>query len=589
MRILGISCFFHDAAAVLIEDGLLISAAEEERFTRKKHDFNFPSNAINFCLKNSNLNHTDIDAVVFFEKPFLKFERILTTTVSSFPKTVKMFNQSMRTWLFDKIWIKSQIKEFLKINEDKIFFSDHHLSHAASSYYCSPFDAATIVTFDGVGEWATTTFGNATKNKINLDKEIRFPHSIGLLYSAFTAFLGFEVNEGEYKVMGMAPFGTPKYSDKIREVVHQFEDGSIWLNNKYFSFHNSTHQSYTRDFVKLFGKPREPELPFFTDQTGFPSYFGDPPKDMNEKIKFNQYYADIAASIQFVTEEIIIKMLKVLKNDSKSDNLCLSGGVALNSAVNGKIINETGFKDIFIQPAAGDSGGALGAAMYFWNAISSNSKRFQMDHVYWGEEYSQGYMKSILEKYGLRFKIYSENELLKNISEKIVNQKVIGWFQGRFEWGPRSLGNRSILADPRNSNMKDIVNTKIKFREPFRPFAPSVLSNHVNNYFDIPKSSTGQLEKFMLSVVPVKEKKFTEIAAVNHMGTARIQTVYQDSNPLYYGLIKFFFEMTGTPMLLNTSFNVRGEPIVNTPEDAIKTFLNSGIDTLVLGYFVVDK
>ena len=590
MRIIGISCYFHDAAAVLIEDGVLLAAAEEERFSRKKHDFRFPVNAIRFCMNQGGFSESDIDAVIFFEKPFLKFERILMTTVSSFPRTIKMFNQSMRTWLFDKMWIKSQIKDFMKIDEKKIFFSDHHLSHAASSYFCPPFEDSAVVTFDGVGEWATTTVGYGSGVNISVDKEIRFPHSIGLLYSAFTAFLGFEVNEGEYKVMGMAPFGKPKYIDKVREVVKQFDDGSFWLNSKYFSFHNSTNKSYTKKFEKLFGTPRQPEQPFFTEETGYPSYFGDPSTDMEKSIQNNQYYADVASSIQLVTEELILNLLRNVRKGSSSQNLCLAGGVALNSAVNGKILKEVGFKDIFIQPAAGDSGGALGAAMYLWHSEFSGSKRFVMNHAYWGADYTNQSIEESLNKSQLRYGYFiNEDELIDRVVDRILKQKVIGWFQGRFEWGPRALGNRSIIADPRRKEMKDVVNTKIKFREPFRPFAPSVLADNVHDYFDVSSSSSVMLEDFMLSVIPVKESRGNEISAVNHMGTARIQRVKEESNILYYNLIKKFFEVTGVPMLLNTSFNVRGEPIVNSPGDAINTFKKSGIDTLVLGNFIVDK
>ena len=590
MRIIGISCYFHDAAAVLIEDGVLLAAAEEERFSRKKHDFRFPVNAIRFCMNQGGFSESDIDAVIFFEKPFLKFERILMTTVSSFPRTIKMFNQSMRTWLFDKMWIKSQIKDFMKIDEKKIFFSDHHLSHAASSYFCSPFEDSAVVTFDGVGEWATTTVGYGSGSNISIDKEIRFPHSIGLLYSAFTAFLGFEVNEGEYKVMGMAPFGKPKYIDKVREVVKQFDDGSFWLNNKYFSFHNSTNKSYTKKFEKLFGTPRQPEQPFFTEETGYPSYFGDPANDMEKSIQNNQYYADVASSIQLVTEELILNLLRNVRKHSSSQNLCLAGGVALNSAVNGKIQKEVGFKNIFIQPAAGDSGGALGAAMYLWHSEFSGSNRFAMNHAYWGADYTNQLIEETLNKSQLRYGYFiNEDELIDRVVDRILNQKVIGWFQGRFEWGPRALGNRSIIADPRRKEMKDVVNTKIKFREPFRPFAPSVLADNVHDFFDVSSSSDVILEDFMLSVIPVKESKGNEISAVNHMGTARIQRVKEESNTLYYNLIKKFFEVTGIPMLLNTSFNIRGEPIVNSPGDAINTFKKSGIDTLVLGNFIVDK
>ena len=590
MKILGISCYYHDAAAALIEDGKLIAAAEEERFSRVKHDFSFPKNAIDFCLKRSGISGKDLDYVVFFEKPFMKFERLMKTTFWGFPSTYWLFAQSMRTWMFDKVWIKSEIQSYLEIPSSKVMFSEHHISHAASAYFCSPFEESAIVTFDGVGEWSTTTVGVGRKNDLKLTNETHFPHSIGLLYSSFTSFLGFEVNEGEYKVMGMAPYGRPIYTDKVWQVVTQYDDGSIWLDPSYFSFHKSTSRSYTKKFRKLFGSPRDPETQFFTKSTGFPSYFGTKPLNYSHLEEENQFYADIAASIQTVTEEIILNLVRAVHDQTKIPNLCLAGGVALNSVANGRIINETPFEDLYIQPAAGDGGGALGAALHFWHTGLNQRKRVVMDHVYWGADFDDNHIASALTASGFSAKQYTnDDELAQAAAERIASGKVIGWFQGRAEWGPRALGNRSILADPRKSEMKDIVNTKIKFREPFRPFAPSVLHNHTDEFFKISTKTSGYLERFMLSVVPVREKHGDLIPAVNHMGTARIQTVYESTNSKYSALISKFYEITGIPMVLNTSFNVRGEPVVNSPEDSLNTFKNSGLDSLVIGRYIIDK
>ena len=469
-------------------------------------------------------------------------------------------------------------------------FSEHHISHAASAYFCSPFEESSIVTFDGVGEWSTTTVGVGRKNDLKLTNETHFPLSIGLLYSSFTSFLGFEVNEGEYKVMGMAPYGKPIYTDKVWQVVNQYDDGSIWLDPSYFSFHKSTSRSYTNKFSKLFGSPRDPETQFFTKSTGFPSYFGTKPSNYSHLVEENQFYADIAASIQTVTEEIILNLVRAVHDQTKIPNLCLAGGVALNSVANGRIINETPFEDLYIQPAAGDGGGALGAALHFWHTGLNQPKRVVMDHVYWGADFDDNHIASAITTSGFSAKQYNnDDELAQAAAERIASGKVIGWFQGRAEWGPRALGNRSILADPRKSGMKDIVNTKIKFREPFRPFAPSVLHNHTDEFFKISAKSSGYLERFMLSVVPVREKHGDLIPAVNHMGTARIQTVYESTNSKYSALISKFYEITGIPMVLNTSFNVRGEPVVNSPEDSLNTFKNSGLDSLVIGRYIIDK
>lgn len=590
MRILGISCYFHDSAAVLIEDGLLIAAAEEERFTRKKHDFEFPYNAIRYCLSEQNLTGTDLDYVVFFEKPFNKFDRLMKTSLQGFPKTYRMFVQSMKTWLLDKLWIKSLIAKELNIDSKRIMFSEHHLSHSASSYFCSPFEESAILTFDGVGEWSTTTMGTGKGTNISTTHEIRFPHSIGLLYSAFTAFLGFEVNEGEYKVMGMAPYGTPKYLDKIWKIVKQDGNGSFWIDQKYFAFHYSTNRSYTDAFIGLFGDPRDPEVPFFTKTSDYPIYYGERPRNFEEMCEYNQYYADIASSIQQVTEDLILSMAKELHRETGLTKLCLAGGVALNSVANARILQETPFEEIYIQPSAGDGGGALGAALVAWHGMLSNSKRFEMSHAYWGQSYNTEQCEQALEKYGLSGELLCDQQkLIDRTVEQLEIGKVIGWFQGRFEWGPRALGNRSILADPRSADMKDLVNTKIKFREPFRPFAPSVLADKSEEYFDLPCANKHMPTRFMLLVVPVKEEQQDSIPAVSHLGSARIQTVYNEDNPLYYKLIENFGYATGIPVLLNTSFNVRGEPIVNTPENAIDTFLDSGIDTLILGNHIINK
>ena len=590
MRILGISCYFHDAAAVLLVDGVLVAAVEEERYSRKKHDYDFPRNAINYCLEQGGITGKDLDYVVFFEKPFTKFERLMKTALQGFPKTYWMFVQSMRTWLLDKLWIKNLIRTELGVGADQVIFSDHHLSHAASAYFCSPFEESAVLTFDGVGEWSTTTMGVGKGNDLTLTDELRFPHSIGLLYSVFTAFLGFEVNEGEYKVMGMAAYGVPRYVDKVWELVKQGGDGAIWLDPRYFSFHYSTSRAYSRKFTDLFGEPRQPEAPFFTETSGYPTYYGEKPRNFQEMARYNQHYADIAASVQVVTEEMILSIARELHRKTGLKKLCMAGGVALNSVANGRILRETPFEDLYIQPSAGDGGAALGAALVAWHCALGNTQRLVMEHAYWGQAYGPDDLKTALESSGFKSTLIENDKKLVEVTvDQLAAGKVIGWFQGRFEWGPRALGNRSIIADPRRQETKDLVNTKIKFREPFRPFAPAVPLEATQEYFDLPEPERHMPARFMLLVVPVKENKQDEIQAVNHLGTARIQTVQREHNPLYYDLIKGFGEATGTPVLLNTSFNVRGEPIVNTPENALRTFGDSGIDTLVLGNHLVEK
>ena len=591
MKILGISCYFHDASAALIEDGVLLAAAEEERFTRIKHDYSFPTMAIDFCLKQAGVTSKEIDHVVFFEKPFSKFDRLLKTSLQGFPKTYWMFNQSMRTWLFDKLWIKSLITTELDIDKEKILFCEHHISHAASAYFCSPFEESAILTFDGVGEWATTTIGYGKGTHLEIENEMHFPHSIGLLYSAFTAFLGFEVNEGEYKVMGMAPYGSPKYVDEVRKIIKTNKDGSFWLDTSYLSFHYSTKNSFSKKFTRLFGEPRDPDVPFFTQTSGYPEYFGKRPENYEELIKYNEYYADVAASIQLVTEETILSLAKEAHSRTGSKNLCLAGGVALNSVANGRILRETPIENLYIQPAAGDGGCSLGAALYAWHcALGNDNGRFVMEHAYWGESHDNESIQSALEEAGLEYQYVSDDETVIDMTVKrLIEGKVVGRMNGRFEWGPRALGNRSILADPRSSNMKDVVNTKIKFREPFRPFAPSVLIESADEYFDLSEYKSNLATQFMLLVAKVHESKVDQIPAVTHLGTARVQTVDRNQNPSYYRLIERFGEATGVPVLLNTSFNVRGEPIVSSPTDAIRTFNNSGIDTIVLGNYIIDK
>jgi carbamoyltransferase len=588
--VLGISCFFHDSAAALLKDGVLVAAAEEERFTRKKHDYGFPQRAIEYVLAAEGIESREVDYVAFFEKPFLKFERILMTSLQMFPWALPVFREGMVSWLLDKLWVSALITERLGVPRDRILFSEHHLSHAASTYLCSPFDEAAILTVDGVGEWATATYGVGRGSQIQLHRQIEFPHSLGLLYSAFTAFLGFEVNEGEYKVMGMAPYGEPRYLDKVKKLIRTSDDGSFALNMEYFSFHRSAEATYNRRFIDLFGEPRSPALHFFTESSGYPSYFGEPPANFKELARLNEHYADVAASIQRATEEVLLAMAHHLQRETGLNKLCLAGGVALNSVANGRILRETAFEEIFIQPSAGDGGGALGAALWAYNTALSQPRRFVLEHAYWGQRFSEGEVRDFLEQEGIAYEALSEEQVLDGTVESLLAGEVVGWFQDRFEWGPRALGHRSILADPRRADMKDIVNTKIKFREPYRPFAPSVLAERVGDYFDTPGIERQYPSRFMLMVAGVQPEKREVIPAVTHVdGTGRLQTVLRDTNPLYYDLIARFGQATGVPVILNTSFNLRGEPIVTTPREAYSTFSRSGMDTLVMGNCLVRK
>ncbi len=591
MQILGISCYYHDAAAALLRDGQLVAAAEEERFSRIKHDFDFPANAIRFCLERGKVDARELDYVVFFEKPFRKLDRILASVLQTYPQSWKVFRESMIGWMLDKLWVASTLQAEIGVEREKILFSDHHLSHAASAFFCSPFQEAAILTVDGVGEWLTAACGAGRDTHIQLTKQIEFPHSLGLLYSTFTAFLGFEVNEGEYKVMGMAPYGTPRYMDKVWKLVQQNSDGSFALNMDYFCFHHSTDKMFNRRFVELFGEPRPVNMPFFTESTGYPRYFGEKPSDYLAQCRVNEHYADVAASIQRVTEDLLIGMARNLQMETGLKKLCIAGGVGLNSVANTRVLRESGFDELYVQPAAGDSGGALGAALWAYHSALGNPRSFSMEHAFWGQEYGAAPIKEFLGRENIDHTEFSQtDEMLSRVAEHLMNGKVVGWYQGRFEWGPRALGNRSILADPRNPAMKDIVNAKIKFREPYRPFAPSVAAECATKYFHLGSAASQYPVRYMLYVVPVEEAQKETLPAITHVdGTARVQTVFREHNPLYYGLIERFGQATGVPVVLNTSFNLRGEPIVTTPENAFSTFSRSEMDCLVLGHCLIEK
>lgn len=600
MYILGVSCYYHDSAAVLLHDGQLVAAAEEERFTRLKHDNGYPSRAIDFCLRQAGITAHDVDYVVFYEKPLVKFERILMTTLGAFPRSYPVFRESMIAWFNEKLWVKARLRTSIDIPPERVLFVEHHLSHAASALFASPFEDAAVLTIDGVGEWTTATIGRGTaawpqpdgsikgENKIDLTHEVRFPHSLGLLYSAFTAWLAFQVNEGEYKVMGMAPYGTPRYLDRVYKLIDIADDGSFRLNMDYFSFHYSTHSTYNQRFVDLFGEPRKKESEFYTTTT-HPRK--DHPQWSDAIAAQNQHYADVAASIQAVTEELMLKMARHAHAVTGSKNLVMAGGVALNSVANGRIIKETPFENVYIQPAAGDSGGALGAALYAYHVLLNKPREFVMEHAYWGQEYSIDEMKAAIEAQGFAYeRIEDDEKLLDQVVDRLTQSKVVSWFRGRFEWGPRALGHRSILADPRRVEMKEVVNTKIKFREPFRPFAPVVLEERTQEYFDIPSPEKYYPARYMLLVTRIPEAKRDDIQAVCHVGgTGRLQTIRREWNPAYYRVVEKFGEATGVPVLLNTSYNLRGEPIVTTPQNALNTFAKSDIDALVMGPYLVKK
>jgi carbamoyltransferase len=575
----------------LLRDGVLVAAAEEERFTRKKHDYGFPAQAIQFCLDGGKLTAADLDWVVFFEKPLVKFDRILTTALATYPRSLRMFREAMTGWFGDKLWVKSTIAKTLGIDPGRILFSEHHLSHGASSFFCSPFEEAAILTVDGVGEWATASTGVGKGTSLRLDRELHFPHSLGLLYSAFTAFLGFEVNEGEYKVMGMAAYGRRRYVDEVRRLVRVYDDGSFALDLDYFAFEYSTRRAFTHRFLTLFGAPRDPQAPFFTASAA-PGTEERRLADADPHLaESNQRYADIAASVQAVTEEILLRMARDLHQRTGLRQLCLAGGVALNGVANGRLLRETPFEELYVQPSAGDGGGALGAALWAHHVLLGQPRRFVMEHAAWGREHTTGEVLQFLRESGIPYEAYDDDDaLIDRVVDSLASGQVVGWSRGRFEWGPRALGQRSILADPRRQEMKDVVNTKIKFREPYRPFAPSTLVERVPDFFELPDPERQYPARFMLLVVDVKEAQRAVIPAVTHVdGSARVQAVLPDVTPDYYRLIERFHQATGVPVLLNTSFNLRGEPIVNTPREAFATFRRSDLDMLVLDRVVVSK
>ena len=592
VAILGISAFYHDSAAALLVDGEIIAAAQEERFTRKKHDPSYPVNAINYCLLEAGISLDQVDYIAFYDKPFLKFERLLETYVAFAPKGLQSFRMSMPIWLREKLFLKDMlIKEIKKVdqsfNDNKLMFGEHHFSHAASAFYASPFEEAVVLTLDGVGEWATTTVAIGKGHELNIVKEIHFPHSLGLLYSAFTYYTGFRVNSGEYKVMGLAPYGEPKYKDLILDkLIDLKEDGSFRLDQSYFNYATGLTM-VNQKFVDLFGEPvRQPD----TDE-------------------LTQFHMDIAASVQAVTEEIVLTMTRSLAKEYNIPNLCMAGGVALNCVANGKILRDKAFKDIWIQPASGDAGGALGGALAVWHKELNNPRRVNsndaMQGSYLGPSYKQDAIEKELIKCDAKFESVSEGEMIEQTAQALADGKAIGWFQDRMEFGPRSLGGRSILGDPRSEEMQKTLNLKVKYRESFRPFAPSVLREDVSDWFEADYDSP-----YMLLVDDVKKDKRIEmsekeeslfgidklnikrssIPAITHVDySARIQTVHKETNPKYHALIAKFKEKTGCSVVVNTSFNVRGEPIVCTPEDAFRCFMGTELDILVVGNCILRK
>ena len=592
-NILGISAFYHDSAATLIQNGKIIAAAQEERFSRKKHDERFPKNAINYVLQEGKINLNEIDHIVFFEKPFLKFERLLETYLAFAPKGFKSFSLAMPVWLREKLFQKKHLFDLLKELDKnfkdikKIKFSEHHYSHAASAFYPSPFEEAIILTLDGVGEWATTTLAHGKGNQITILKEIHFPHSLGLLYSAFTYYTGFKVNSGEYKVMGLAPYGKPIYKDLILEnLIDLKEDGSFRLDMSYFNYATGLTMT-NKKFEHLFGQPARKK----------------------EDEQLTQFHMDIAASIQAVTEEVVLRVTRYIAKEYNVKNLCMAGGVALNCVANGKILKDQTFENIWIQPAAGDAGGSLGAALAYWYQELNHKRKTNSDDSMNGSYLGPSYENTTVEKELLslnaNFKKYSEEELLKILASELSKEKTVGWFQGKMEFGPRALGARSILADPRSEKMQKELNLKVKFRESFRPFAPSVLSEDVNDWFDLKTSSPYMLlvaeikKEMQISMTIEQDKLFgieklnikkSKIPAVTHVDySARIQTVHQKTNPRYYKLIKRFKEITGCSVLVNTSFNIRGEPIVCSIKDAFRCFMGTNLDILAIEDFVLFK
>ena len=564
---LGISCYYHDSAAALLKDGHVVAAVEEERFSRKKFDDDFPKMAIEWCLKEAKITPAQIDSVAFYDKPVLKFERLLDNYIAVAPRGLFSFLDTIPKWLHKRLWIKSDIKKALNGFKGEIVFPEHHMSHAAHTFYTSPFEEAAILTVDGVGEWSTTSFGFAKKDSLKLTDDIRWPHSLGLLYSAFTYFLGFQVNEGEYKLMGLASYGKPIFYDTIlNNLIDVKEDGSIHLDMSYFAF--------TYDKV-------------MTNQK-FAKLFGIDPRNKNQEAK--QIHFDIGASVQKVLEDILLKMVNHVYKKTKMKNLCLGGGVALNGVANFRIVKEGPFDHVHIPPSPGDAGSAVGCAQYLYYIYHRNLRKIEKDeskvileNVYVGPSYNDDEIKSFLDSKRIHYEKLDSDDILVRTAKLIAEGNIVGWYQGKMEWGPRALGCRSILADPRKAEMKDILNEKIKHRESFRPFAPSILEECVSEYFDIDRTSP-----YMLLVANVKKPK--DIPAVTHVdGTGRLQTVNQKANPLYYNLINEFYKITKVPVIINTSMNVMGEPIVNTPEQAYQMIVKTDMDYIVMGNYLVKK
>jgi len=570
MYILGLSCFYHDSSACLLKEGKVIAAAQEERFTRVKHDTSFPLNASKWCMESAGITIDDVDYVAFYEKPFRKFERVLYQHLESFPWSWRMFCGSMPSWLNEKLRMPRILRKKLRYRGE-VFFIDHHMCHAASSFLASPFREAALLTIDGVGEYTTTALGHAKGNDITLEKHITFPHSLGLLYSAVTAYLGFKVNNSEYKVMGLSAYGNndrktnDHYRKMVSDVIDMKDDGSFALNMDYFDYVGRMRM-FSGKFVRDFGSPRKP----------------------GESI--TPRHKDIAAAVQMVTEDVVLHLLGHLRKTTGLEGVCLAGGVALNSVVNGKILKGTGFRRIFIQPAAGDAGTSVGAALYLYNTILGKKRSYVMESAYLGPGYSMEEIKKFLDGNSIKYTEFrTESELLKKTARLIAEDKVVGWFQGRMEWGPRALGNRSILANPKNPGMQDILNLKVKHREKFRPFAPAVCADDAYRYFECDRPLPAPAD-FMLMVYPMKSSRKGEIPAVVHAdGTGRLQTLRKEQNPLYYKLIKEFGRLTGTPVLINTSFNIRGEPIVMSPYDAYRCMMGTGIDYLVIDRFLIRR
>lgn len=564
MYIVGISCYYHDAAACLLRDGEIVAAAEEERFTRKKHDSSFPHQALAYCLKKANITMQEVDYVVFYEKPLLKFERLLFQHLAGFPKTLLVFLRSLPHWLSVKLRIQHTIRRGLRYR-GQLYFIHHHMAHAAASFLVSPFSHAAVCTIDGVGEWTTTTLGYAEGNAIELRKHIQFPHSLGLLYSTVTAYLGFSVNNSEYKVMGLAPLGNPEpYRERFKKIIYWKNDGSYQLDMSYFDFHTSDHMP-SQKFCELFGGPPRAE-----------------------ESELLQKHKDIAASLQWVVEEIVMTMLCHLYEETKCPNLVMGGGVALNSVANGKILQRTPFKNVWIHPNATDGGSSVGAAYYVYNTILNHERSHTFSNPFLGPAYTDDEIENFLNTNEIRYhRFVSREALVTQTADIIWANHVVGWFQGGMEWGPRALGARSILSNPCNQDMKEILNTKVKHREPFRPFAPVVCFEDAVTYFEC-DTPVPEPTDYMLMVYPIRPEYREKIPSVTHAdGSGRLQTIRREQHPLYYDVIKAFGERSGMPILINTSFNIRGEPIVCSPYDAYRCMMGTGIDCLVMGLFLI--